>query len=336
MDEPTSPLVTPGTRRRESSLDRVLGVDMGGTHIRAAAIAPEGPGRILVRRQVRTEAAAGLDAVVGRLAAVVAEAAAAAAVPPDAPVGVALPGPVDPRTGVVSFAPNLGWRDVPIRDLLRERLGRPVIAGNDANAAALGEWRYGAGEGTRHLVFLICGTGVGGGIIVDDRLIVGKDGLASEPGHMSVAIDGPLCHCGARGCLEAFAAGWAIARDAQQLLDSGMPSVLTQMLAEGRGELSGALVAVAAREGDGLALEVLARAGRALGFGVASLAHIFNPEIVIVGGGVIAAGDLLFGPMHEALARQLLAPFGRDFRVVPSELDQDAGLYGAAVLALSN
>lgn len=309
----------------------VLGVDLGGTHIRAAAIAPDG--QLRARRQCPTGAEDGRDAVLDRIAATVNEAAAAAGLPADAPVGVAIPGPVNPRTGVVGLAPNLhGWRDVPVRDLLGARLNRTIVLGNDANAAALGEWRYGAGQGTRHLVFLGIGTGVGGGIVVDGRLLLGEHGLASEPGHMVVALDGPPCTCGGRGCLEAFAAGWAIARDARQLLDAGMPSMLTELLA-GDEALTGGLVTTAARQGDGLALEVLARAGRALGFGIASLVHIFNPEVVAIGGGVIAAGDLLFAPMREALDAQLMAPFKEGLRVVPSALDQDAGLLGAGVLA---
>ncbi|MDP9372418.1 MAG: ROK family protein [Chloroflexota bacterium] len=320
-------------RNPQSAIDTVLGVDLGGTHVRAAAIGLEG--RILARRQLPTDPAGGLDAVLDRLATVVAGAAVEAGVPPDAPTGVALPGPIDPRTGMLGFAPNLGWRDVPVRDLLRERLDRPVVAGNDANAAALGEWRYGAGRGAGHLVFLICGTGVGGGVIADGRLLLGKDGLAAELGHMVVTLDGPRCHCGGRGCLEAHAAGWAIARDAQRLLDVGMPSVLPDLLAERGGELSGALVTLAAQQDDGLALEVLARAGHAMGIGIASLVHIFDPEIVVIGGGVIGAGDLFFGPLREALDAQLMAPYKGGVRVVPSALGQDAGLLGAGALARS-
>jgi glucokinase len=248
---------------------------------------------------------------------------------------VAVPGPVNPRTGVVGLAPNLpGWRDVPIRDLLTARLGRPVAIGNDLNVAALGEWRYGAGQGLRHLVYLGVGTGVGGGVIADGRLLLGREGLAGEIGHMVVELDGPPCHCGGRGCLEARSAGWAIARDAQQLLDSGMPSLLRELLAERDEPLSGALVTLAAQRGDALALEVLTGVGRALGAGVASLVHLFNPDVVAIGGGVTAAGHLLFAPLHEALALHLMAPFAGGVRVVPTALDEDAGLLGAGVLAL--
>lgn len=324
----------PAPRTPRSAFGPVLGVDLGGTHIRAAAIAPDG--QILARRQAPTEPRQGLDAMLDRLATVVAEAATAGGAAAAAPVGVAVPGPIDPRTGFLHFTPNLGLRDLPMRDRLRERLGRPVVVGNDANAAALGEWRFGAGQGARHLVFLVCGTGVGGGVIVDGRLLVGRSGLAAELGHMVIALDGPICHCGRRGCLEALAAGWAIARDARQLLDAGLPSLLADTLAERGAEPTGAAIAAAAREGDGLALEVLTRAGRALGVGVASLAHVFNPEVIVIGGGVIAAGDLLFDPLREAFAAQLLEGFGDGLQVVPSALAQDAGLLGAGVLALGS
>lgn len=310
----------------------VLGVDLGGTNVRAAVVDAEGT--VLSRRQRPTAPEAGLDAVVDRIVLTVNEAAALAALEPGAPVGVALPGAVNPRTGVVGIAPNLpGWRDVPIRDLLSARLDRPVVMANDVNAAALGEWRFGSGRGHRNLIYLGIGTGVGGGAIVDGRLLLGQHGLAGEFGHTVVQLDGPPCHCGGRGCLEAFAAGWAITRDAQQLLDSGMPSQLTELMADRDEPLSGVLVAVAARQQDGLALEILTRAGRALGIAIASFVHLFNPEVVAIGGGVIAAGDLLFGPMHEALEAQLLRPFAANLWIGASALDQDAGLLGAAVLA---
>lgn len=312
--------------------DAVLGVDLGGTNIRAAAVSTDGT--ILSRRQCPTEPAGGLAPVLDRIVATVDDAATAAALPPGTPVGVALPGAVNPRTGIVGIAPNLhGWRDVPIRDLLSERLSRPVVAANDVNAAALGEWRYGAGRGHRDLIYLGIGTGVGGGAIVDGQLLLGQHGLAGEFGHTVVQLDGPPCHCGGRGCLEAFAAGWAITRDAKQLLDSGMPSLLSDLVA-GRDEpLSGVHVALAARQQDGLALEILARAGHALGVAIASFVHLFNPEVVALGGGVIAAGELLFGPMHQALEAQMMPPFAANLWVGASELDQDAGLLGAAVLA---
>lgn len=316
----------------QPAIDAVLAVDLGGTHVRAAAVTADGT--IVARRRAPTQADAGQAAVLDRLADVVARTAEAAGLGPEAPVGVALPAAIDPASGILYFAANLpGWRDVPIRDLLVERLDRPVALGNDLNAAALGEWRYGAGQGTAHLIFIGVGTGIGGGIISAGQLLTGQRGLAGELGHTVIAIDGPSCTCGGRGCLEAHASGWAIARDAQRLLDAGVPSILPDLLAAEGEPLSGALVAHAARQEDGLALEVLAAAGRALGAGVASFAHLFNPEVIVIGGGVVAAGDLLLDPLRDALKVHLINGFDRNLRIIPSVLGEDAGIVGAAVLA---
>ena len=308
-----------------------LGVDLGGTNVRAAAITAAG--RIIARQQTPTQPEHGVDAVLDRIAEAVAGVARATNLPAGTPVGVALPGPVNPRTGYVGLAPNLGWEDLPIRDLLQEKLGRPVVAGNDVNTAALGEWHYGVGRGTRHLVFLAVGTGLGSGVVVDGKLLVGHEGLATEAGHMVIALDGPPCHCGGRGCLEAFVSGWAIELAAQTLLDSGRPSLLTDLMRQRGERLSGTLVTEAAQQGDAVATEVLARAGHALGMAVASLVHLFNPEVVAIGGGVVAAGPLLFDPLHAAVQAHAMVAFTRHLQIVPSALEQDAGLLGAAVLA---
>lgn len=309
----------------------VLAVDLGGTNVRAAAVTADG--QILARRQALTQPQLGLAHVLDRIAEAVGGAATEAGLNTDAAVGIAMPGTVNPHTGMLGIAPNLGWRDLQIRNLLRERLARPVAIGNDVNAGALGEWRHGAGRGTQHFIYLACGTGVGGGIIVDGHLLLGKDGLAVEAGHMVVAMDGPRCHCGGKGCLEAFAGGWAIEEAAQGLLDQGMPSLLTELMAERNERISGALINFAAEQDDGVSIEVLHRAGRALGFSVASLIHLYDPEVVAIGGGVVAAGQFFLRPMHEAIDEHLIPQFRHGLRVLPSELGQDAGLLGAAVMA---
>lgn len=314
-----------------STADAVLGVDLGGTNIRAAAVSADG--QLLARRQALTRPQGGVDQVLDRIVGVVESAAIAAGLPADTPVGVAMPGTVNPRTGMVGMAPNLGWRDVPVQRLLAERLGRPVAIGNDVNAGALGEWRYGAGRGTGNFIYIACGTGVGGGVIVDGRLLLGKDGLAAEAGHMVVTVDGPRCHCGGKGCLEAYAGGWAIEQTARDLLDRGLPSILPELMAERGEDLSGALINYAAEQDDGVAIEVLARAGRALGFAVASLIHLFDPDAVAIGGGVVTAGRFFLDPMHEAIDEHLIPQFRHNLRITPSELGQDAGLFGAAVMA---
>lgn len=320
-DDQDQPLAEPPT----------LAVDLGGTNVRAAVVSPAG--QIIARKQLPTRAQAGVEEVLARVDEAVRAVATEAGLAANVPVGVVLPGALDPVSGFLTIAPNLGWRDLPIRDLLSERLGRPVTIGNDVNAGAYGEWRYGAGQGSRDFVYIACGTGVGGGIIIDGRLLLGRAGLAGEVGHMVVTLDGPRCHCGGLGCLEAYAGGWAIEAAAQNLLDAGIPSSLTDLMAE-RGEaLSGALINHAAEHDDGLAIEVLARAGRALGFAVASLVHLFNPEVVVIGGGVISAGPFLFEPMQEAIDAHLIEGFGHDLRILPAALGQDSGLLGVAALA---
>jgi glucokinase len=305
-----------------NSAPPTLAVDLGGTNVRAAVVSSDG--QIIARKQLPTRAHAGVEEVLTGVAEAVGVVAAEARVAADAPVGVVLPGALDPVRGFLMIAPNLGWRDLPIRDLLATRLGRPVTIGNDVNAGAYGEWRYGAGQGTRDFVYIACGTGVGGGIIIDGRLLLGRAGLAGEVGHMVVSLD---------GCLEAYAGGWAIEQAAQDLLDAGILSSLTDLMAERGENLSGALINHAAQYDDGLAIEVLSRAGRALGFAVASLVHLFNPEAVVIGGGVISAGPFLFDPMQEAIDVHLIEGFGQDLRVLPAALGQDSGLLGAAALA---
>ncbi|MGN6362633.1 MAG: ROK family protein [Thermomicrobiales bacterium] len=208
-----------------------------------------------------------------------------------------------------------------------------MVAGNDVKTAALGEWHYGVGRGTRHLVFLAVGTGLGSGVVVDGPVLVGPEGLATDAGLLVFGLDGPPCHCGGRGCLEAFVSGWAIELAAQNLLDSGRPSLLTDLMRQRGERLSGTLITEAAQQGDAVATEVLARAGHALGMAVASLVHLFNPEVVAIGGGVVAAGPLLFDPVRAAVQAHAMAAFTRHLQIVPSALDQDAGLLGAAVLA---
>lgn len=188
-DDQDQPLAEPPT----------LAVDLGGTNVRAAVVSPAG--QIIARKQLPTRAQVGVEEVLARVDEAVRAVATEAGLAANVPVGVVLPGALDPVSGFLTIAPNLGWRDLPIRDLLSERLGRPVTIGNDVNAGAYGEWRYGAGQGSRDFVYIACGTGVGGGIIIDGRLLLGRAGLAGEVGHMVVTLDGPRCHCGGLGCL---------------------------------------------------------------------------------------------------------------------------------------
>lgn len=300
-----------------------VAVDLGGTWIRAGRVSPEGAVMEAVRvptPQTGPEAVAdAIGELVRRLGPL-----------PPGRVGVAVPGPLSVREGVVFEPPNLkGWRDVPLRGMLEERLGRPVVLENDANAAAVGEWWCGAGRGSRHLVYVTVSTGVGGGLVLDGRLYRGATDTAGEIGHVLVDPEGPVCSCGRRGHLEGIASGPAIARWVQERIREGRPSVL----ATGR-PFSAREVAEAAEAGDALAREAFERAGRYLGWTVAGLLNLVNPEVVVIGGGVARAGRWLFDPLREA-ARE--ASFERPWqaaRIVPAALGDRAGLVGAAYVAM--
>ncbi len=301
-----------------------IAVDIGGTHIRAA-VYPAGEIVPLARGDIPTQ---GDEPPHERLAALLHH-----LWPTQGTVrglGVASPGPLDPYQGIILATPNIPqWRNFPLAAYLSERFNVPVVVDNDANAAALGEWRYGAGVGHHHLLYLTVSTGIGGGVIVDDRLLRGVAGLAGELGHLTVLPDGPLCGCGQRGHLEALASGPAIARAAEEELERGTPSILAQHPRP----LTAALVAQAAQEGDALARAVFTRAAHFLGRAIADYLHIFNPSIVILGGGVTRAGDVLLKPLRETLHASVMTPAYLDnLTLSTARLGDEAGLIGALAL----
>lgn len=304
-----------------------VGVDVGGTKIAAGVV--DASGAVLARIRAETPPAGG-DAVTGAIARVARELSARAGGP--LPVGVGAAGIVD-ADGWMRYSPNIaGWDDVPLAERLRAQLDVPVAVHNDANVAAWGEYRAGAGRAASGtLLMLTVGTGIGGGLVQDGRLVRGASGMAAEFGHIVVSEGGPRCGCGNHGCLEAMASGTAIGRLACEALDAGGASPLLR-----REDLpTGKTVTAAARQGDAFAREVLARAGFWLGVGIASLVNALDPEVVVVGGGAMQAGELLLGPARESYLERLM---GRAHRtsapVVEAELGDDAGLIGAALLAL--
>ena len=312
--------------------DRIITIDLGGTQLRAALCTPDGTVRKRIR--TKTQAKRGPEAVLERVC------QAAQEVWPKAgtvqAISMVAPGPLDPFNGVVIGAPNLpGWDHVHVRDVLTARFGLPIFVGNDANLAALGESRYGAGRGFDDLIYLTISTGIGGGIIIGGRLFVGAKGLAGEIGHVVVQPGGPLCGCGNRGCLEAVASGTAIGRQAQTLAGAGRaPAILaaaggdvTQVSAESAGK--------AAAQGDKVARKLLSQAGRYIGIGIANLMHLFNPQRFVLGGGVSQTGELLFKPIRRTVRRWALIPqYYEGVDIVPAALGDDAGLLGALALAL--
>ncbi|HEY47288.1 MAG: hypothetical protein AMJ88_00130 [Anaerolineae bacterium SM23_ 63] len=308
-----------------------IAVDLGGTNIRVAYF-PKAELPPSTQSKTPTHASEGPDAVIERLCQAIDE-----QLPTDQSdlsIGIGAPGPLDPRHGLVLKAVNLpGWEMIPLKSILETRFVCPVFVGNDANLAALGEWRFGAGQGTSDLIYLTISTGIGGGVIIDGKLLVGNWGLGAELGHMTVDPNGPICSCGKHGHLEAVASGPAIARRAMARIEAGEFSSLTDQL-----KTSGSLTAVdvgdAAQAGDPLACEVIEEAAEYIGRHMADLAHAFNPEIFVIGGGVSQLGPLLFKPIERAVEANVMSlAYMMNLQISPAALGDDAGLIGAMVLA---
>ena len=306
----------------------VAGIDIGGTKIALAVADLEGRiierGRFPARTAERgphaiiEEALAESERLLGETGARLAA------------VGLGCGGPLDRGRGLILSPPNLpGWDEFPIVRLVEERLGVPALLDNDANAAALGEHRHGAGRGFKHLVYITQSTGIGGGVIVSGRLIHGVCDGAGEVGHMTVLPDGPACGCGGRGCLEALCSGTAIARRARERLAAGEASSLSPLSPN---EVTGRAVAEAARAGDAVATAVWAEMIHYLAVGVGNLFNVLAPEAVVIGGGVSEAGEQLFGPLRERVrARARMLP-PEKINILQASLGGDSALHGAVIL----
>jgi glucokinase len=309
--------------------ERVIGIDAGGTKLLGGVLDEALTVHHRVHRRIL-----GLDQseLLDALTDAVEEARSAA---PDAElVGFGIPALVRPTTGSVLFCNHLPLDGLPFRDLMSERLGVPVWVDNDSNAAMLAEHRAGAARGARDALLLTLGTGIGGGLLLDGEIYRGSEGAGAELGHIVLDPNGPDCPgaCPGRGCLEAFASGNAIGRAGAEAARAHPESALGKALASGR-EVTGPLVTELAHDGDEAARAVLAEAGRWLGFGLVSLVNVFNPELVIVGGGASAAGDLLLDPARAVLAERAMPPNRELARVVTAHFGDEAGMIGAAMLA---
>jgi glucokinase len=309
----------------------VIGVDLGGTKLLAGTV----DSRLDVHhRAYRLARPDDTGALIDQLVETIGEAIDASTAEVLA-VGVGIPCLVEPKTGVALDSNHLPLRGVGVRDLLAERLGLPVVVDNDANAAMLVEWRMGEAQGASDAVMLTLGTGIGGGLIVGGRLVHGARGAAAELGHIMVDSDGPPCpgRCPNHGCLEALVSGHAIGAEGLRVARGAPESALGRALASGR-EITGSLVTELAHDGDTAARDVMNLMGERLGLGVVTLVNIFNPEVVVVGGGAIAAGELLLAPAREVVARRAL-PINRELvRLVSARFGAESGMLGAACMAL--
>jgi len=307
-----------------------IGVDIGGTKVAAGLVDEQGA---VLARARRLTPSRDPDAVEATIVEVVRELHRDVEV---AGVGIGAAGFVDAQRSRVMFAPHLAWRDEPLRDEVSAALGLPVIVENDANAAAWAEWRFGAARGETRLVCVTLGTGIGGGIVLDGVVQRGRWGMAGEFGHMVVVPDGRRCECGNRGCLEQYASGNVLGREARELAEAGSP-VTVGLLQRVGGDVSalvGPLITEAAQDGDPTAIELFEDVGRWLGIGLANLAAALDPGTFVIGGGVSAAGELLLGPARESFRRTLTGRgFRPEARIVAAALGPEAGLVGAADLA---
>lgn len=307
--------------------DVAFAVDLGGTNIRAGIVTRSGELRHY--RKVQTAVHGGVYAIVDQIVRLAEEVFDAHGSRLTAGVGVVAPGPLEPQSGIVRFAPNLpGWENVPLSRLLEERLEIPVVLGNDGNCAALGESMFGAGTHVDNLIYLALGTGLGGGIIHRGHLIQGVAGVGGEVGHVSVNPNGPRCTCGGIGCMEAYIGGWAIARDGELAVHSERSTVIREIAGEGR--ITAETVAEAAERGDTVAIDIFRRAAAAMAVGIGSLVNVFNPQLIVIGGGMARAGDLILDPFRVSLPQYTMLPIYEHVEIVPSVLGNDTGIYGAA------
>ncbi|MEO8251479.1 MAG: ROK family protein [Chloroflexota bacterium] len=306
----------------------ILAIDFGGTQIRAAHVSPDIT--VSCRRAMETRDEEGVEAVIDRICTVavsVRDEAQRAGLAAPAGIGISAPGPLDPWRGIVVAPPNLaGWHDVPLADRVEEALGMPTFLERDTNAAVMAEWRYGAAKGADDVIYVTVSTGIGGGLVVDGRPLIGKDGTAGEIGHITVDIDGPLCGDGMQGHAEAIGSGTAIAREARALLDRGEAPGLAALLAEA--PVDAALVARAADAGDADSKAILDRAWKAVGALCAGLVVLLNPEVIVLGGSIALHRPELRSAVRAEVDRRALAAPARRVRIEMSELADDVSLIG--------
>lgn len=301
-----------------------IAVDIGGTQLRAGCYPDDSTAPEIIQKIPTQGEGEPLDRLFNLISSVWPAKQNVAA------MGVAVAGPVNPYSGVVYVAPNIpGWVNLPLQQPLQDRFQVPVAIGNDANLAALGEWKFGAGRGFSSLLYVTVSTGIGAGVILDNKPVLGWQGLAGELGHITIEPDGLVCGCGQRGHLETIASGPAIARWVEAQIQQGVPSSLKQQI-----PLTAKKVAIAANAGDALAIAAFERAGTYLGRAFADFLHIYNPQVIILGGGVSQSGDLLLKPLKASLQKHVMSDHYLDhFVICTASLGDEVGLMGALALA---
>ncbi|MBN1582898.1 MAG: ROK family protein [Anaerolineae bacterium] len=312
-----------------------LGIDLGGTKIGTGLVNEAGYVRASDYRP--TQVLQGCDAVVARMIEAAHEVIVNSGtnVNEIAGIGIGAPGPMDIPAGILTEPPNLpGWHDVPLRQLIQDAMGIPAFLENDANAAAIGEYLYGAGRGTRHMVYVTVSTGIGGGLILDGKIYHGTTGGAGEIGHMTILPRGPHCGCGNRGCLEALASGTAIAREGQELVNRGINTMIAKLVQDAPYDVSAKDVVNAMKLGDAYATEIIVQAMHYLGIGMANLVNLFNPQMLVIGGGLANLGDMLLEPVARGIELYAFPSAAAKVQVRLAELGDQVGIVGAAGAAM--
>ena len=309
-------------------------VDIGGTKILTGLI--DQSGELLTSRRISTIAEHGPEDVIARTVTMLRDLLQEIGASEEAleAVGCSIPGPLDCKSGVVYFSPNLGWRDVPFVNLMRSLLNVPVVIDDDAHCAALGEARMGAAQGMDNAVYVTISTGIGAGVIIGGNIYRGAHGFAGEVGHITIEAAGPQCSCGNFGCFEAMASGSAIAALAKQEVMDGDDTVLSKFK-EDLSKLSAEHVVIAAEAGDTLALRIIESAGTYAGIGLAAVASAFDPQIIIVGGGVMSSGSIMLQRARNVFLERTISPVGSLIPIVPAALGEKSSLWGAAALVSS-
>jgi glucokinase len=312
-----------------------LGIDLGGSKILTAVVNPRG--EILSSDEGITPATKGRETVVQSIVDSSHRALeqAGVAISEIFAIGVGAAGISNPATGILFTSPNLlGLRDVPLRDIMQERLGKKTFLINDANAAALGEFYFGAAQGAHNFIYITLSTGIGGGIVIDGKIYTGAIGAAGEIGHMTIDDNGPICNCGNRGCWETLASGTALAKEAKHRIKEGVRTSILEYADGDIEKVTAQVIHSAAQQGDSLAKELIARTGYYIGVGLANLINIFNPELIVIGGGLSNIGDMLLKPAFKTARERAYKEVFQAVRFASAGLGRNSGVLGAAAFAL--
>lgn len=312
----------------------VVGTDLGTLNTIAAVVDLEG--KIVERVEHPTNGEKNRDDVIERVKAAIHEVISASNLNLQkiAGIGLAVPGLVDSKKGMILFIPNFGWKDTPLREILEEEFHTPIFIDNNANAMALSEAQFGIGRGVKNFICVNIGIGIGSGVIINREIYRGETECTGEIGHTTVDYNGPKCSCGNNGCLEVMAAGPAIARRAVKAIREGRKTVITELVEDNLNQITAAVVARAANQSDRLAREIMEKTGEYLGTGIANIINLFNPQMVIIGGGVAQAGSLIFDPLKRTMKKRAFSVPAKVVKIATPSLGRDCTVIGAASLVL--